>query len=170
VGIPSWSPNGRLIAYTASPPGLDPDRARSSVYVVAAEGGKPKLVYRPSFAYGHVLALDWSPDARRLVLQITEDPPACMECPVPGPAPDPRARLRTGINTIDVDGRGLRRVAPDGQGPVWSPDGRWIAFRQSGAPNFALWVKPARGGSARMVLTYKSGFGGTGPTWLPISR
>ncbi len=40
--------------------------------------------------------------------------------------------------------------------PVWSPDGRWIAFASSRFGNFDIFVVPAAGGKARR-LTYWSG-------------
>lgn len=82
-----------------------------------------------------------------------------------------------GIFTMHTDGTGLRRLtgsaAPDGRQPVFSPDGRWVAFAKSEDIAVELWVArsdalrqlrdvprrrgrrhatdPARGGGARRL-------------------
>jgi len=50
-----------------------------------------------------------------------------------------------GIFVVGVDGSGRRRLVDDGADPVWSPDGRSIAFLRRGD----LWVMDADGTSQR---------------------
>ncbi|MEI2686719.1 MAG: hypothetical protein V9G14_11070 [Cypionkella sp.] len=51
--------------------------------------------------------------------------------------------------------------------PVWSPDGKYIAFTKQGGGKFAIGVmKPD--GSGERILT--EGFHNEGPTWAPNSR
>jgi Tol biopolymer transport system component len=72
--------------------------------------------------------------------------------------------------TIRPDGRGLRRLTSgagwDGE-PVWSPDGRWIAFnRQAGdGGQTSVYVVAGAGGRPRLVLR-----GARSPRWSPSGR
>jgi dipeptidyl aminopeptidase/acylaminoacyl peptidase len=60
--------------------------------------------------------------------------------------------------------------------PVWSPDGRWVAFlstrggKRMGrkAPVMQLWVMPADGGEARQLTFFKAGV--AQPGWSPDGR
>jgi Tol biopolymer transport system component len=84
---------------------------------------------------------DWAPDGRRLVYAE-----------------------RRGIFTVRADGRGRRALYRDGDAtahsPVWSPNGRWIAWvradlRDAGggqaAAEYSLWRIRARGGRAQRL-------------------
>ncbi|MDR7419220.1 MAG: S9 family peptidase [Armatimonadota bacterium] len=60
--------------------------------------------------------------------------------------------------------------------PVWSPDGRWIAFlsnrggkrRGYKKPATQLWVMPADGGEARQLTFFRAGV--SEPAWSPDSK
>ena len=106
---PAWSPDGKTIAFCRFA-GL----GRVKIYLIPAEGG-------PERAIGEAKAmeriLDWSPDGQWLVVQSGSS----MS---PGQA---------GFNLISVRTGETRRLiaAPNGEdyrSPVFSPDGRRIAF------------------------------------------
>jgi hypothetical protein len=73
---------------------------------------------------------------------------------------------------VGAHGRGLRRLGrvSDASGPVWSPDGRWVAYNRFDAGIFAKRLgssAPAR----EVAITQVSGESGSvasfGPTWRP---
>ena len=91
---------------------------------------------------------DWAPDARRLVYRRAGD-----------------------LWIIDTRTRRLRRLTQTAKlfeaNPVWSPDGREIAFDRDreGAtgPPTGVYTMPSRGGTPRLVVA-----GGGQPSWQPI--
>ncbi len=63
LGIPSWSPDGRTIAFTGG----------SVLYTVHADGtGLRKLTHGPGWNVGP----KWSPDGRRILFLSQRDDPA----------------------------------------------------------------------------------------------
>ena len=119
---PAWSPDGTKVAYVDE---------RSRIHVVPAAGGDDEVLSSPRRG---VSQPSWSSDSDHLAFAVHE--------PV-------SSRFREGYNRIHVlDTRsGLSRVVEqpersvgtrDGDGPVWSPDGRSMAFAMDGG----LWVMP----------------------------
>jgi Tol biopolymer transport system component len=137
-GSPTWSPDGRRIAFTAFQGAENRD-----VWIVDADGsGLHRLVKTPLFE-GEV---DWSPAGGRLVFDS--------------------GSWVSDVYVARTDGGGLRNLTPGGGWvgsgqPAWSPDGRRIAF---GRPS-GLWVTDADGGSPAQ-LTSRKGADGF-PDWSP---
>ena len=132
---PSWSPDGRSIAFVR----IDPASYQSGVWIVGPNGqGLHRILAGVKSATDPV----WSPDGARMLFE------------------DGRA-----IYTVRPDGKGLRRIvslAADAQGavedpqPSWSPDGRWIVFCQfrTGAVGRSdLWVVGSGGSSLRRLTS-----------------
>lgn len=123
---PSWSPDGKQIAFLSKRAHAAPDRtANEDLWVVEArEGGEPRPITRTSFGEGGRPA--WSPDGSRIAVLLSDDdqntaygmnklivvpadPPASA-----GPATAPPIYMPT----LD---RAVSSVA-------WSADGRNISF------------------------------------------
>jgi Tol biopolymer transport system component len=151
---PSWSPDGKSIAYTTAFVGND-----SSLVISAANGSRRRVLHHVR-GYGsrRLFDAEWSPDGRSIAFTImrgkgaevwTAELDGRLRRVAAGFAFDPtwgpggkRFAFATlgGIFTAGADGRNVRAVvgtSVSDSHPVWSPNGRWIAVR---SPN-ADWQK-----------------------------
>ena len=83
----------------------------------------------------------------------------------------PRAKRVTQIWLMDADGSNPRQVTQGDKSstsPLFSPDGKWLAFISSkeGAPN--LYAMPTTGGEAHRVTNVSTGV--SDPLWSPDSK
>ena len=74
---PAWSPDGKLIAYTAKDHGETDKTLNSEIYVLSPEGGEPRKLSPTANADDDpdwVAGVSWSPDSKRIVwLEGMED-------------------------------------------------------------------------------------------------
>jgi Tol biopolymer transport system component len=177
----SWSPDGRKIAFTAwSDKGHD-------MYVINADGsGQQRLSSDPEWESG----LAWSPDGEALafiaggrfadIYVMNADGSGRRR--LAGDATygelawSPRsdkiafARERDGdveLYVMNPDGSGQRRLTRNmvrDSYPVWSPDGRKIAFES----NWQVWVMNPDGSGQRRLT--RNGGRNFAPAWSPNGR
>lgn len=144
---PAWSPDGRSIAFTRSRDG------NSGIYVINADGTEQRLLMPAAVTYPAQLA--WSPNSEKIAFTI-EHPKA------------PAAQTRNlEIYVVNADGSGQQRLTRSpvrDNDPVWSPDGRRIAFES----NWQLWVMNADG-SGKQRLT-RNGVHNFNPAWSPDGK
>lgn len=172
IGLVTWSPDGWRIAGVS---GDDMDLGRFGIWSFAG-GRQTKLLDGPCED------LAWSPDSTMLV--------ATCELVDRGPNADPQIGGFWGggqLWRVNSDGTNARRLADlvtlplvawssgtaydAARHPVWSPDGKQIAFEaRSGGrnltPEMAVGVMGARGESARLVVARPVWLGG----WLANDR
>ena len=144
---PRWSPDGRTFVVERR------GAQGGGLWLISASNGRTlRRLSRGGFEP------DWSPDGRRLVFRSRY-----LQQEIKGGA--------SGGNlfVVRADGRGgprpiLRRPRVADTSPVWSPDGRWIAWVSlgfsAGDVGFrvypSLWRMPARGGRPRKLGTLPS--------------
>ena len=179
-----WSPDGQKITFAAIV--AQPDRLTSDVYVMNADGsGKARLTSDPSWESG----LAWSPDGQKIafarggaggnsaiyVMNVDGSEQRRLTSEAWGgelawsPLGNKIAFVsrRDGnaeIYLMNADGSGLRRLTRNTVGdrnPVWSPDGRRIAFES----NWQLNVMNADGSGQRRLT--RNGGRNFAPAWSP---
>ena len=136
MGAYEISPDGKWIAFAGREPESAEERAKKektdfrvidenpknhALWVVAAEGGKPRRLFSSA---NHTGAFDWSPDSRRIAFEHR-------------PTPDADIGRRADISEVEVESGVVRALAVTGateSQPRYSPDGRYIAFVRSTDP------------------------------------
>lgn len=178
-----WAPDGRAIAFTAADPESEArkrDRERLGDFAVEDEGyvmthlwvatvapaswtagTVPEAVRLTDGTRFTVGNFDWSPDASRLAFDHADDPLI-------------NSSASRDISVIDVASRQQRALVTargSDANPVWSPDGRWIAYASSGGDTTTNFFKnghllriPAEGGATvRLGADFDEQIGGI--TW-----
>ncbi|HZG50913.1 MAG TPA: S9 family peptidase [Pyrinomonadaceae bacterium] len=118
VGAPQWSPDGKLIAFTASEWNRKDNRRDTHIHIVAATGGAS---YKLTNGERGESAPQWSPDSKRIAFLANRDLPR----------PDAPAAPRNQIWIIPVAGGEAERVTEEEAGVAqfrWSPDGKLLAY------------------------------------------
>ena len=151
---PRFSQDGKYLAFLSarSSGNSNDDRAKTQVWLLDRRGGEAQQLTE---VMQGVQSFDWSPDSKKLVLLIRDPSPEEVEAneqkeqgvrPVRSKTPPPAVvdRLqfkrdyqgyldhrRTHLYVFDVAARTLNQVTSgdfEDQQPVWSPDGRFLAF------------------------------------------
>jgi hypothetical protein len=144
--LPSWSPDGSFIAFCRRTPGQTGYDSRapviSGIYIMPVKGGAERRVG------------SWSADGRKLVTGEVNG-----------------ASDSGGLDLLDIDSGHRTRLTMQGIDslPVFSPDGKWVAFKRefSGSAQ-ELFLIPASGGRPRQITSDARPIDGI--TWTADSR
>lgn len=157
VSQPRWSPDGRFLAYTARP--ARTQNAHTQIWLMPMEGGEPyPVTTSPTPAHSPA----WSPDGSRL-LYLALDPASEEEAQLEARGGTRRVDAPPRMQQIwclDVAGGGATRLTRDRTtkaDPVFSPDGRTIAFARRPDPtcnhdyHSSIWIMDADGRGKRRL-------------------
>ena len=150
---PAWSPDGQKIAFASY-------RNRGDhwdVSVMNADGSDQRSLTR---SLAHDFAPAWSPDGQKIAFTRGRQrwSPRCTSSCVD-------------VYVMDADGSGPRNLTPgvaSGEGPVWSPDGRKLAFVSRRDGNSEVYVVNADGSGQRRLT--RSPAWDHDPAWSPDGR
>ena len=158
AGSFKWSPDGRLIAYTATDPqtdemknrekkygqfdAIDQDYRMTHLYVVDVIAKQSRRLTQGNFTVGN---FDWSPAGKKIAFDHRINPALSNS-------------ETANISIVDVDSGQVHllvsQAGPD-RNPIWSPDGSQIAFESamgsatSSYTNSAIAIISAAGGAIR---------------------
>jgi dipeptidyl aminopeptidase/acylaminoacyl peptidase len=161
---PRWSPDGRYLAFLATPAGSE----KAQIMLLDRRGGNARQL---TSVAGDIGVYAWAPDGKRLVLTMVTGESGGGPKPIVIDAlhfkQDEEGYLRSGsgrhLYLFDVDANRLDPLTTGAQFnedlPAWSPDGRLIAFVRThekgadpdGREDIAV-IEPVPGAAARLVV------------------
>ena len=153
AGSPAWSPDGTKIAFSLGAGRSVKGDPVSHIFVADADGSN--LVQLTSGDFGDT-APSWSPDAKRIVFarQDLDNREGFYEF-----------YDDVFIAVMDADGSNVTPLTPGNlsdRSPVWSPDGKWIAYDLGQD----LWLMDSEGRNVRRITEEYSP---DGHSWSPDS-
>jgi dipeptidyl aminopeptidase/acylaminoacyl peptidase len=186
---PRWSSDGRYLAYLAAP-----KDGKTQVWTLFREGGDSLAV---TDTVQGVSSYEWSPDGKQMVVVLQDPKPEDLEKKkdekgkekTPPPWVITRRQFkqdyvgyldsrRTHLYVLDVESKKMTQITSgdfDDSQPVWSPDGKLIAFTSNRTAdpdsnyNTDIWVvtagNPDRGQTLLQITTNPGP--DTSPTWSP---
>jgi Tol biopolymer transport system component len=128
---PSWSPDGRWLAYMSNRTNPRSESAYEA-YVMRPNGAGLRRVTRDRWIDDQ---LGWAADGRRFVFESN------------------RGGGKFGIWVMGTDGGGMKRLSGDGAVPAWSPDGKTIAYMRAPKGHDEIWLMNSDGSNQRQLTT-----------------
>ena len=160
---PSWSPDGKRIAFVSYRDGkvhAIHGWPTSEIYVMDADGGNPQNLTNNSDDDFHPA---WSPDGKRIAFTSYKDGHFIGEF-----------EITSEIYLMDADGGNQQKLTENRKNdfsPSWSPDGKRIAFssdRKGDFVNSEIYVMDADGGNLQRLTENRDW--DYAPSWSPDGK
>ena len=143
---PVWSPDGKLLAYSQL--GLD---GFEGVSTVTVDGSGEEKRITPNIGTP-ALPSSWSPDGKRIAyMRLSLDPDIFIIAAEGGQSPEPF----------------LANEGTEEANPMFSPDGRWIAYDSNESGRGEVYVRAYPGPGGKWQI---SNGGGQDPLWSPDGK
>ena len=175
---PTWSPDGRLLAFAVTNITESPEIINSSIRTVPATGGEITILTTQAGAPA------WSPDGGGLAVAAIDNYISFFELETgqsrrltPGVgyraawSPDGlRVAFDNNVDifTLSATGNNFRRVlssSADEIEPAWSPDGQHLAFASNGEGNWEIYIVDIDGSNGVRLTNHPAD--DRQPTWSP---
>ena len=154
---PSWSPDGKRIAFASWDGKFIDFVADFEIYVMDADGGNlQNLTNNPN----DDRSPSWSPNGKRIVF-VSQRPGHFRS----------KFGITDEIYVMDADGGNQQRLTENRKNdssPSWSPDGKRIAFssdRKGDFENFDIYVMDVNGGNQQKLTNHRGD--DSSPSWSP---
>ena len=137
---PSWSPDGKRIAFASDRKG---DLVNIEIYVMDADGGNE---HRLTENRVHDTFPSWSPDGKRIVFGARREEHF-----------ETKFAITYEIYVMDADGGNQQRLTENRKNdwfPSWSPDGERIAFSSDRDGNREIYVMDTDGGNQQNLTNH----------------
>jgi Tol biopolymer transport system component len=156
------SPDGKYVIYTA----VDDTGQPTGLFRVDVDGSNPTALLA-SAGFGYIHGPHFSPDSASITFAAVGGPAGGQPTPKvgwlpPGVGIAEAHGIPWDIWTVRLDGSGLKRLtyeSEDTPTPVWSPDGKWVAF----AGEIGLYLVDADG---KQTVRFSTLVSGGGIAWL----